>query len=85
MPWPRFAQPETRRQRLVQQDDLGALPGGARNCDRLALAARKRFGLGVDIRDVHLDVLEVLLGQLAHLAFGKPAEPPERRELAIKE
>ena len=49
-----------RRERLVEQDDLGVREHRARDGDRLALAARERRDLGVDVGDVDAERVEVL-------------------------
>ena len=62
-----------RGERLVEQDDLGVGEDRARDRDRLALAARERRDLGVDVRDVDAERVEVLARLRAHRAVVEHA------------
>ena len=53
--------------------------------DRLPLASGELARLGVDVRHVDVDVVEVLPGQLAHLALVEHAQGAEMGELVVEE
>ena len=61
---------------------FGVREDRARDRDRLALAARERRDLGIDVGDVDAERVEVLARQAAHRAV---VEHPEARVLALQE
>ena len=72
-------------ERLVEQQDLRRRAHGSGDGDRLPLAAGELLGLGVDARHAHLDVVEVLTREVAHLALVEEADRAEPRELVAEE
>src|SRR5437870_131294 len=76
-----------RRERLVEKEGLGAGVHGARDRDRLALAAREHRHLGADgTKRADADVVDVPACPLAHLAVVQPPErPPAPDDLALEE
>jgi hypothetical protein len=74
-----------RGERLVQEQDVGVGPRRSRDGDRLTLAAGELAGFGVHVRHVHVDVVEVLLGELAHRALVEQPHGPEEGELMVEE
>ena len=56
---------------------LGVCPRRSRDGDRLPLASRELARLGVKVRHVDVDVVEVALGELAHLVLVEHVEGPE--------
>ena len=73
------------RQGLVEEEDLGVEPCGAGHRDRLALAAGEHLDLLVQVRDIDLDVVEVLPGQGAHAPARQHADPAEGGDLTVEE
>ena len=58
---------------------------GSRHRDRLPLSAGELLGLGLDARHVHVDVVEVLAGELSHRSLVEEAERAHRRQLVAEE
>ena len=72
-------------ERLVEQQDLRRRPHGSRDCDRLPLAAGELLGLGLDARHAHVDLVEVLAGELSHPSLVEEAERAQPRQLVAQE
>ena len=71
-----------RRERLVEQDDLGVREDRARDGDRLALAARERRDLGVHVGDVDAERVEV---RPRRARIEPLLSTPQARVLALQE
>ncbi len=73
------------RERLVEQQDLRRRTHRSRDRDRLPLAAGELLGLGVDARHAHLDLVEVLAGELPHRPLVEEAKRAHPRQLVAQE
>ena len=69
-----------RRERLVEQDDVGLLVDRAGHGDRLPLAAREACDWGVQVRDVDADLVERRACLPAHAAV---VDELQRREQVL--
>ena len=72
-------------ERLVEEQDARRRVGRAGDRDRLPLAARELVGLCIDARHAHVDLVEVLPGELSHRSLVEEMEAPHGRQLVVQE